>query len=162
MGFVYPGQYDHAIVNVTETAGMQAADVLTDPADPTGARFIAACQGGNWTLAGTLFHSQAAAQLRALAPALQTQGIQVVAEDTVQAGVGGSRLDVTAVDSAGQHYNIDWKTTGRSAFRASSRAELRRHAAHYQANRGAPLNFQISKSWVDFVRARIPNVRWPK
>jgi hypothetical protein len=80
----------------------------------------------------------------------------------VQAGAGGSRLDVSAIDAAGNHYSIDWKTTGRSALSAKSRAEMRRHAAQYAAHRGAPLDVQISKSWLDFVRGKIQGVNWPR
>lgn len=160
LSFVTPQQFDNPVLNAVERAGQQAAAVLTNPATPAGARFIQTCQNRNWALAGTLFHAEAARQLRAIAPSLS--GIQITAEDTVQAGRGGSRLDVTAIDASRNHYDIDWKTTGRSALTVKSRAEMRRHSAQYQANRGAPLDLQISKSWVDFVRSLIPNVTWPK
>jgi hypothetical protein len=159
IGSVIPGQYDNPIFNVVERAGQSAADVLTDATNPTGARFIQTCQAGNWALAGTLFHSEAARQLRQLAAPLS---IQVRAEDTVQSGSGGSRLDVSAIDKEGLHYSIDWKTTGRSGLSTGSREEMRRHARQYLANRGTPLDVQISKSWVDFVRSRIQGVTWPK
>jgi hypothetical protein len=162
LGFVFPQQFDNAVLNAVERAGQQAATVLSNASNPTGARFIQACQARQWTLAGTLFHAEAARQLTAIAATLTGQGIQITAEDTVQAGTGGSRLDVTAVDATGNHYNIDWKTTGRSALTAKARAELQRHAGQYAANRGATLDVQISKSWVDFVRALIPGVTWPK
>ena len=108
-----------------------------------------------------MFHAEAARQLR-LIVASSSPGFQIVAEDTIQAGKGGSRLDVTAIDPTGKHYDIDWKTTGRSALSNSSRSELQRHSVQYQINRGAQLDVQISKSWVDFVRPFIPNVQWPK
>ena len=95
---------------------------MGNPLTLAGARFIQACQSRNWALAGTLFHAEAARQLRSIAPSLA--GIQITAEDVVQAGLGGSRLDVTAIDASGQHYDIDWETTGRSALTAKSRAEL--------------------------------------
>ncbi len=113
-------------------------------------------------LAGTLFHAEAARQLRQATPQLQGQGIQIRAEDPVQTGAGGSRLDVSAVDAQNNHYEIDWKTTGRSALNIKSRQEMVRHSAQYAANRGAPLNVQISKSWVDLVRAKVPGVTWPR
>lgn len=160
LGFVTPQQYDDPVLQAVESAGQIAAAILSNPATPAGARFIQACQNRNWALAGTLFHAEAARQLQAIAP--MVAGVTITTEDTVQAGRGGSRLDVTAVDASGNHYDIDWKTTGRSAFSSKSRAELQRHATQYQANRGAPLNLQISKSWVDFVRSLIPNIRWPK
>jgi hypothetical protein len=160
LSFVYPQQYENPVLNAVEQAGQQAAAVLTDAATPAGARFIQVCQSRSWALAGTLFHAEAARQLRQIAASLA--GIQMRAEDVVKAGAGGSRLDVTAVDATGNHYNIDWKTTGKSAFRKGSRSEMERHSAQYQASRGAPLDLQISKSWVDFVRSLIPNVRWPK
>jgi len=162
LGFVFPQQYDVAVINAVELAGQRAAAVLSSPSTTQGAQFIQACQGGNFTLAGTLFHAEAARQLGQLA-ARTLPGVQViVAEDTVQAGLGGSRLDVSAIDANGSHYSIDWKSTGRSALTAKARAQMRKHATQYQANRGAALGTQISKSWVDFVRELIPNVRWPK
>ena len=162
LGFVFPQQFDHVVLNAVERAGQQAATVLSNAGTPVGARFIQACQARQWALAGTLFHAEAARQLRTIAATLTQQGVQITAEDVVQQGAGGSRLDVSAVDAAGNHYNIDWKTTGRSALSAKARAELQRHAAQYAANRGAPLDVQISKSWVDFVRALIAGVTWPK
>lgn len=162
LGFVFPQQYDVAVINAVELAGQRAAAVLSNAATPEGARFIQTCQGGNFTLAGTLFHAEAARQLGQLA-ARTLPGVQVIVpEDLVQAGPGGSRLDVSAIDANGNHYSIDWKSTGRSALTAKARSQMRKHATQYQANRGAALNTQISKSWVDFVRALIPNVRWPK
>lgn len=160
LSMVTPQQYDDPVIQAVEMAGQVAAAILTTPNTPAGDRFIQTCQNRNWALAGTLFHAEAARQIQAIGTAVP--GARFTAEDTVQAGKGGSRLDVTAVDAAGNHYDIDWKTTGRSAFSSKARAELQRHATQYQANRGAPLDVQISKSWVDFVRALIPNVRWPK
>jgi hypothetical protein len=162
LSFVTPAQFDDAVLNAVEQAGQRAATTLSNPANARGARFIQACQARNWTLAGTLFHAEAAIQIRAMAATLAGRNITIRAEDVVQSGAGGSRLDVTAVDGAGNHYAIDWKTTGKSALSTGSRREMDRHAAQYAANRPAPLNVQISKSWVDFVRAQIPNVNWPK
>jgi hypothetical protein len=162
LSFVYPQQYDDAVINAVEIAGQRAAAVLSNPSTPAGARFIQACQGRNFTLAGTLFHAEAARQLTQLA-ATSLPGVRIInAEDLIQAGRGGSRLDVSAVDAAGNHYSIDWKTTGRSGFTAKARSQMQKHATQYQANRGAPLDVQISKSWVDFVRSLSPNVNWPK
>jgi hypothetical protein len=162
LNFVYPGQAADPVLAAVETAGQRAAAVLADPSTQAGARFIQACRSRNFTLAGTLFHAEAARQLAQIA-ATAIPGVRVIVpEDTVQAGAGGSRLDVTAVDTAGNHYSIDWKTTGRSAFTSKARSQMQKHATQYLANRAAPLEVQISKSWVDFVRALIPNVRWPK
>jgi hypothetical protein len=162
LGFVYPQQAADPVLAAVEAAGQRAAAVLADASTQAGARFIQACRSRNFTLAGTLFHAEAARQLAQLA-AGAIPGVRVmVPEDTVQAGAGGSRLDVTAVDTAGNHYSIDWKTTGRSAFSSKARSQMHKHATQYLANRAAPLEVQISKSWVDFVRALIPNVRWPK
>jgi hypothetical protein len=160
LSFVDPKQFDNPVLSAVELAGQQAATVLTNPTTPEGARFIQLCQSRQFTLAGTVFHVEAARQLSQIAASLS--GIQIRAEDTIQAGRGGSRLDVTGIDAAGNHYSIDWKTTGRSAFTSKSRAQMQKHSAQYQSNRGASLDLQISKSWVDFVRPLIQNVNWPK
>lgn len=162
LAFVNPQQFDNPVFNAIEQAGQRAAVALTDPANPVSARFIQACRSRNWTLAGTLFHSAAAAEIRAAAPTLLNEGIRISAEDTVQSGAGGSRFDTLTIDSTGAHYEVDWKTTGRSALSTSSRREMTRHAAQYQTRRGATLDVQISKSWVDFVRGRIGNIDWPR
>lgn len=160
--FVFPSQADNPVFEAVEMAGQRAATALSDASTPAGARFIQACRSGDFTRAGTLFHAEAARQLAQIARTAMPGVRVIVPEDTVQAGRGGSRLDVTAIDRAGNHYSIDWKTTGRSAFTQKARAQMQKHATQYQANRGTPLDVQISKSWVDFVRALIPNVRWPK
>jgi Domain of unknown function (DUF4157) len=162
LAFVNPEQFDNPVFNAIEQAGQRAAVALADPANPASARFVQACRARNWTLAGTLFHSAAATEIRAAAPALLNQGIRISAEDTVQSGAGGSRFDTLSIDSTGAHYEVDWKTTGRSALSTKSRQEMTRHAAQYQTRRGATLDVQISKSWVDFVRGRITGVDWPR
>jgi hypothetical protein len=161
LGFVNVGHYDNVVLHAVERAGQRAAAVLAAGNNAESQRFIDACRNGHWKLAGTLFHAEAARQLRATAAATPASEMRLTAEDPVQRGKGGSRLDVVGIDAAGRHYDIDWKPTGRSALSSRSRAEMRRHAAHYEANRGTALSVQISRSWVDFVRPLIRGVEWP-
>jgi len=155
MAHVFPSQYADPVLQVVEQIGQQAAQAaIANPA------FVQACQNGNWALAGTLFHSAAAT----VGPAFTNQlppGFQMTFENTIQAGLGGSRFDVL-VTGPGVHREVDWKTTGRSAISHVSRTEMIRHANQYPANIGTPLTGQESKSWIDFVRPFLPGINWPR
>jgi hypothetical protein len=126
------------------------------------ARFVTAVRGGDWKLAGTLFHSEAAREVRALSASALPAGWRLEAESVVQAGAGGSRIDVLAHGPNGLVMEFDWKTTGRSALSSAARKEMRRHAGQITARLGGQLATQDSRSWVDFVRALLPGVNWPK
>jgi hypothetical protein len=128
-------------------------------------QFVQACIDGNWTLAGTLFHSHAAQVGRSGAmQARLPAGYSFRFERTIQHGAGGSRADILIEDVTGALLEFDWKTTGRSALSYGSRREMRRHAAQVQTNIDpAGLTGQQSVSWVDFVRPRLRGrgIVWP-
>ena len=155
IGHVFPAHSFDVVKSLLEEVGNRAAAALVKDAD-----FVAACRAGNWKLAGTLFHAEAAAQGRALAANLPP-GYRARFEYVVQPGKGGSRLDVFVEDPGGLYIEVDWKTTGRSALSYGSRTEMARHAAQTAANAGAIPAEQLSKSWVDFVRPLLPGVKWP-
>jgi len=155
LGHVFPSQYFDPVMRVVEQIGQSAAQAAV--ANP---RFVDACRNGNWTLAGTFFHSAAAR----VGPTFASQlppGFTMTFEDTIQTGKGGSRFDIR-VKGPGVDDEIDWKTTGRSALSTGARSEMAKHAAQYSTNQGASLTSQVSKSWVDFVRPLLPGINWTR
>jgi hypothetical protein len=154
LGHVLPSQSMDVMLSTIEQTGQNAAAALVK--DPS---FISACENGKWALAGTKFHAEAAIQGRRLAASLPV-GYRMRFELTVQPGKGGSRLDILG-EGPGMNLEVDWKTTGRSAFSYAARKEMTKHAAQTFANLGVSINQQLSKSWVDFVRPYLPNVKWP-
>jgi len=115
-----------------------AARVVADP------RFVQAVQSGNRTLAGTLFHSAAAQEARAIPASALPPGWVIDAELVIQAGAGGSRVDILLRGPAGQIIEYDWKTTGRSALSYGSRREMTRHAGQITTNIGGGPRRRIS------------------
>jgi hypothetical protein len=144
------------VLGIVDEVGRRAAQrAVNDP------RFVAAVTAENWTLAGTLFHSAAATEVRALSAAEIPAGWRLTAEEVVQAGLGGSRVDVLARGPAGWLLEFDWKTTGRSALTSAARREMQRHSGHITANIAGQLTGQESRSWIDYVRPLLPNIDWP-
>lgn len=157
MSQAFPSQAFHPVLTVVDGIGSRAgAAVAADP------RFLAAVNSGNWALAGTLFHSAAAREARALAPGALPLGWTLQAERTIQSGLGGSRADLLFSGPGGVLLEIDWKTTGRSALSSGARSEMQRHAGQITAHMGPGLATQESRSWVDFVRPLLPGIRWPR
>ena len=155
---VFPGQFGDNIARMVDEIGQRSAQrAVSDP------RFIQAVQSGNTTLAGTLFHSAAAAEARAVPASALPQGWTLTAEEVIQAGAGGSRTDLLFRGPAGQRVEIDWKTTGRSALSSAARREMRRHAGQITVNTGGIVTRQESRSWVDYVRAPLQaiGISWP-
>lgn len=153
----FPSHALHPVLNVLDGIGERAARVVvTDP------RFIAAVTSGNMALAGTLFHSAAAREVRALPATALPLGWSVQAELTIQSGLGGSRADVLFRGPGNVLLEIDWKTTARSALSSGSRSEMERHAGQITAHLGQGLATQESRSWVDYVRPLLPWVRWQR
>jgi len=160
LGHTFPADFLETIPQTINQIGEAAATNVA-----SNAAFVQACRSGNWKLAGTLFHSAAATEGRVLAAAGRLPpGITFVFEDVVQAGAGGSRLDVFIRGPVGELIEYDWKTTGRSALSSAARQEMTRHAAQVLTNRGGNLVAQQSISWIDLVRARLTgqNIRWPR
>ncbi len=151
----FPGQFADRISVAVDGIGRRAAQRAV--AD---ARFVAAVQSGNRTLAGTLFHSAAATEARALPASALPGGWVVEAERVIQAGAGGSRSDVLLRGPAGEIIEFDWKTTGGSALSYGSRREMTRHAGQLITNIGGQLTRQESRSWIDYVRPLMPGVDW--
>lgn len=152
---VFPAQFaDELAVTVDELGSRAAARALQD------ARFVAAVQSGNWTMAGTLFHSAAAQEARAIPAAALPAGWRLSAERVIQSGAGGSRADIFLEGPAGQIVEFDWKTSGRSALSYGSRREMTRHAGQITVNIGGQLTRQESRSWIDYVRPLMPGVNW--
>ena len=154
---VFPSRALNPVLGVVDGIGSRAgAAVVTNP------QFLAAVNSRNWALAGTLFHSAAAREARALAPGALPLGWTLQAERTIQSGLGGSRADLLFSGPGGILLEVDWKTTGRSALTSGARSEMQRHAGQITARIGAGLASQESQSWLDFVRALLPGVRWPR
>jgi hypothetical protein len=144
---VFPGQYLDDLARTVDEIGQRAAQrAVNNP------QFVQAVRSGNTTLAGTLFHSAAAAEARAVPASVLPPGWRLTAEEVIQAGAGGSRTDLLFRGPAGQRVEIDWKTTGRSALSSGSRREMRRHAGQIRVHTGGPIIEQESRSWFDYVR----------
>jgi hypothetical protein len=154
---VFPSQFANHLARTVDGIGQRAAQRAV--ANP---QFVAAVQSGNWTLAGTLFHSAAAQEARALPASALPSGWVIEAERVIQTGAGGSRADVLLRGPAGQIVEFDWKTTGRSALSYGSRREMTRHAGQITTNIGGALTTQESRSWIDYVQSLLPGVNWPR
>lgn len=126
-----------------------------DPAKYS-ARFLELMKSGNTTLAGTYFHN-AAAEIGAQMAKQMPAGYELLVEETIQAGKGGSRLDVLIKGPGDVWIEVDWKTTGKSAFSLAARKEMAKHSAQVLANFGQVLAQQESRSWMDFVRPLLAN-----
>ncbi len=108
-------------------------------------------------LAGTLFHSAAAQEVRALPASALPSGWKISAETTLKAGLGGSRADVFLEGPAGELIEFDWKTTGRSAITRKTIRQMDKHAGHVKAlTNGRTLATQESRSWTDYVLPLLP------
>jgi hypothetical protein len=155
-GYV-PQAFDRLASAIHEIGERTAAVVTQNP------RFVQAVNSGDWKLAGTLFHAEAARQGPIVAQRLgQSFQLQFTLRFEEQLAGGASRLDILASTPSGL-VEVDWKTTGRSGLSWRVRVdEMPRHATHVVQDYGVPLSQQLSKSWVDYVRPYMPNVRWPK
>jgi uncharacterized protein DUF4157 len=152
---VFAGHYLDPVARAVDDIGQRAAQrAISNPA------FLAAVQSGNRTLAGTLFHSAAAQEARAVPASLLPEGWTLGAEEVIQVGAGGSRADLLLRGPAGQIVEFDWKTTARSALSWGSRRQMSRHAGQITTRIGGVLNTQESRSWIDYVRPLLPDVQW--
>lgn len=144
---VFPSQYVDPVARLVDDIGQKAAKrAMENP------RFVKAIEGGNWTLAGTFFHTAAKEEARAVPAALLPKGWALEAEKTLRAGAGGSRLDVFLRGPGGELVEFDWKTSGRSALSSGSRKEMAKHAGEVRVKLGSNLTTQESRSWFDYVR----------
>jgi hypothetical protein len=144
---VFPSQYVNEVARLVDGVGERAAArAMQNP------RFVAAMNGGNWTLAGTFFHTAAKDEARAIAKSALPKGWTIEAERTIQSGAGGSRADILLHGPGGELVEFDWKTTGKSALSSGSRQEMVRHAGQIRTNIAGTLSTQQSRSWMDYVR----------
>jgi len=153
----FPSQHAHQLAVIVDGIGDRAAQRAV--ANP---RFVAAVQSGDATLAGTLFHSAAAQEVREFPASALPGGWAIEAERTIQAGAGGSRADVLLRGPAGEIIEVDWKTSGRSALSYGSRGQMARHAGQISTNIAGQLTTQESRSWIDYVRALLPGGNGPR
>lgn len=155
---VFPSHYLNPVTSAVDGIGQRAARrALANP------RFVDAIRRGNWTQAGTFFHSAAASEIDELPRGVLPSGWTIQAEKTVQQGLGGSRLDVLVRGPAGEIVEYDWKTRAISALSTGSRKEMEKHAGHIATNVSGVLTVQESRSWIDFVRPLMPpGTRLPK
>lgn len=143
----HPSQYSSWIARVLDEVGQRAAQrAMANP------RFVSAITTGDWRLAGTFFHSAAAAEVRALAPNALPAGWSITAEEVIQSGSGGSRTDVLVRGPSGALMEFDWKTTGSSGLSSGSRSEMAKHAGQIRLHVGGALQTQQTVSWMDYVR----------
>jgi hypothetical protein len=147
LSMVFPSQRADEVAKLVDEIGQHAATRAMDDA-----RFVQAMRDGNITLAGTLFHSAAAQEARAIPRAALPSGWTLEAERTIQAGAGGSRADLLLHGPGGNLVEFDWKTTGRSALSSGARKEMARHAGQITVNVAGKLTVQQSRSWMDYVR----------
>ncbi|WP_346534347.1 hypothetical protein [Micromonospora sp. DPT] len=153
---VLPSQFRNQVAQAVDSIGQRAAQRAA--ANP---QFVGAVQSGNWRLAGTLFHSAAAQEARALPASALPPGWTLQAERVIQSGAGGSRADLLLTGPAGELVEFDWKTSGTSALTSAARREMARHAGQITTNIGGTLTTQESRSWMDLVRPLMPGIRWP-
>lgn len=157
LSHTFPAHALDPVFSAVDGIGQRAAQrAVQNPA------FVQAVQNGNWTLAGTLYHSAAAQEARALPAAALPAGWRIEAERGIQSGAGGGRADILLHGPGNIVAEVDWKTTGRSALSSASRSEMTRHAGQITTNIGGTLSTQQSRSWIDHVRPLLPGIKWPR
>jgi hypothetical protein len=151
----FPSHQLDPIARTVDEIGQRAAERVSN--DP---KFLQALLKKDWKTAGNLFHDAAKQETRAVTPGTLPQGWTITAEETIQAGKGGSRLDVFLRGPKGERIEFDWKTTGSSALSSGARKEMVKHAGQIVINVGGTVTKQESRSWVDYVRSYFPSVNW--
>jgi hypothetical protein len=152
---VFPAHHLDPLARTVDDIGQRAAERLAD--DPN---FLRALLKRDWKTAGNMFHDAAKREARALTPGSLPPGWQLTAEETIQSGKGGSRLDLFLRGPAGERIEFDWKTSGMSALSSDARKEMAKHAGQIVVKTGGKVISQESRSWVDYVRAYFPSVKW--
>jgi hypothetical protein len=144
---VFPSQYVDPVARLVDDIGQKAARrAMENP------KFVKAMEDGNWTLAGTYFHTAAKEEARAIPKGALPSGWTLEAEKTLQSGAGGGRADLLLNGPAGEFVEFDWKTSGKSALSSGSRKEMVKHAGQIKVHMGTELSTQESRSWMDYVR----------
>jgi hypothetical protein len=147
LSHVFPSQALNEVSSLVDGIGQRAAQRAA--ADPS---FISLYRSGNMRDAGTMFHSVAAQEARAVPQSSLPSGWRLTAERTIQAGRGGSRADIFLEGPGGDLVEFDWKTTGNSALTSKTVGQMNRHSGQISTNIAGTLTTQESRSWVDFIR----------
>jgi hypothetical protein len=151
----FPSHELDPIARTVDEIGQRAAKRVSD--NP---KFLQALLKDDWKTGGNLFHDAAKQEAEAVKPRTLPQGWTLTAEETIQAGKGGSRLDVFLRGPKGERIEFDWKTTGTSALSSGARKEMAKHAGQIVINVGGTVTKQESRSWVDYVRSYFPSINW--
>jgi len=152
LSHVFPSDALNPVASEIDGIAVRAAQNASK--DP---RFLSAWAADDMKLAGTLFHSQAAQEVRRVPPGSLPSGWRISAERTLQAGRGGGRADVFLEGPAGQLVEVDWKTTGSSAVSSKAVSQMQKHSGQVRTmTGGSSLTQQESRSWIDYVRALVP------
>jgi hypothetical protein len=147
LSHVFPSHSLNSTASLIDGIGANAASAMAKDS-----KFLAAWARDDMKLAGTLFHSAAAKEVRQVPPSSLPSGWKIAAERTLKSGKGGGRADVFLEGPAGQIVEIDWKTTGGSAFSSKAVKQMEKHAGQIRVE--GPVNLsQESRSWVDYMRA---------
>jgi len=108
---VFPGHQLDPVARTVDDIGQRAAKRLAkNPA------FLKAMAKRDWKTAGNLFHLSAKGEARSIPAGSLPPGWRLTAEETIQAGKGGSRLDLLLRGPGNEIVEVDWKTTGQSAL----------------------------------------------
>jgi hypothetical protein len=151
----FPADQLDSVARTVDEVGQRAAErVAKDP------KFLKALTDEDWTTAGNLFHDAAKKEARALPAGSVPAGWRLTAEETVQAGKGGSRIDLLLRGPGGERFEFDWKTTAMSALKSASRKEMARHLGDIWLNVDGTVFRQQSRSWTDYVRPYFPAHNW--
>jgi hypothetical protein len=151
----FPSHQLDPIARAVDEIGQRAAERVSN--NP---KFVQALLKKDWKTAGNLFHDAAKQEARAVKPGILPPGWKLTAEETIQAGKGGSRLDVFLRGPKGERIEFDWKTSGISALSSSARKEMAKHAGQIVVNVGGTVTKQESRTWVDYVRSYFPKLEW--
>jgi hypothetical protein len=144
---VFPSQYVDPVAKLVDDIGQKSAKrAMENP------KFVKAIEDGNWTLAGTYFHTAAKEEARAIPKSALPEGWTLEAEKTLKSGAGGGRADILLSGPGGDLVEFDWKTSGKSALSSGSRKEMAKHAGQVKVLMGGQLSTQASRSWMDYVR----------
>jgi len=154
LGRVFPNHQLEPVARTVDDIGQRAAERLAKDPD-----FLRALTRRDWKTAGNMFHDAAKQEARAMPAGSLPPGWTLTAEETVQSGKGGSRLDLFLRGPSQERVEVDWKTTGSSALSSEARKEMAKHAGHILVHpTGGPVTSQQSRSWVDYIRPHFPGL----
>jgi hypothetical protein len=153
LGRVFPSHQLDSVARTVDDIAQRAAARLAKNPD-----FLKAMAKRDWTTAGNLFHNAAKDEARAVPAGALPLGWKLTAEETIQSGKGGSRLDLFLRGPGSERVEFDWKTTGKSALTSGARKEMAKHAGHILSRVGGTETSQQSRSWVDYVRPYFPSL----